>query len=532
MPARMPARSPALASLALLLAACSSAPPPPAERPPATPAPAAQPVAIPEPAADDPGPPSPFSVAAVGQSDDMFLAPLAGGHAFLITGKTVFDLEGDDVAYNEKRQAGLDQIPGALIGAGGAWPKSAWVATIEQLMRAGTSVLYRWEGLQWVPRRNNFGAQYGNSILLGFGPWSKGRTLALIVSQMGSGARFDVIDGSPAAPPKIVGPRTGGCSARVQPVAFASLESGEIFMAGRTCTDAHDAYSSPTEWENERWAVERWAAGAGKSKIDELPPLGSVTAIVALAPNDVYVGGNEAGDAARPALLHFDGTAWTTATPPGEGSGPFSALSKSPEGTLYAIVDGAVWSRVRGEPWERMRLPHGASGPMAAQQLWPRGDGDLWVLASGGLLHTRPPTKQFDLAAFDSNQPDAHDVLATMPKPPSPSCKTPFVLLYTLGKNAPEEYDYPATRAAIKGHPEFKGKVLFIEFERGERRMLGARVKDFKAGQALADLVRQKVPSSTPQLACHDPKPKRTLIIDFKTGDLDKFELPEGYGQN
>lgn len=107
-----------------------------------------------------------------------------------------------------------------------------------------------------------------------------------------------------------------------------------------------------------------------------------------------------------------------------------------------------------------------------------------------------------------------------LPGPPVDWCTTPFVLLYTLGRNAPASYDYPATRAALKGHREFAEKVSFVEFTREGRRYFGARVPDFDLGKQLATLVKAKVPGATPQLVCHDPPDLRPLDIDLATGEL------------
>ena len=91
-----------------------------------------------------------------------------------------------------------------------------------------------------------------------------------------------------------------------------------------------------------------------------------------------------------------------------------------------------------------------------------------------------------------------------------------------LGRGAPADYDYPATRAALKGHQELASDVSFVEFSREGRRYFGARVPDFEVGKKLAKLVKTKVAGSTPELVCHDPAVQRTLSIDLATGELTK----------
>jgi hypothetical protein len=99
------------------------------------------------------------------------------------------------------------------------------------------------------------------------------------------------------------------------------------------------------------------------------------------------------------------------------------------------------------------------------------------------------------------------------------SCETPFVLLYTLAKTAPADYDFPSTRDALKGHPELAGSS-FVEFSRGGKRFFGAAVPSGAIGQKLVDAVKGKVPGSTPQLVCDAPTPERTLTIDLVTGKI------------
>lgn len=419
MPSRTNAARTALVSLTLALAACSTpesltpsvaSPLPPAPVSTTEPPPAPEP---PAPAVTE-APASPFSlVARFDDSASLTLAPL-DGHAFLLVGTTVVDVEGDDLVLDAKKQSGLEKYQppsmlGQLIAAGGVWPRSAWLATVEVLGRGGTSVLYRWERSRWVAR----GGGYGNSTLVGFSPWSKGRTLALVSEQMGANARFDVISGprTPAPKPtRVKGRDAYPCSTRLFPSDFTALPSGEIFMLGTDCLAQKDNQTA--------WMVEHWAPGARTSTLTPLPNASSVGRIVALAPDEVYVAANEGEGESRPLLLRFDGSSWAPTAAPGEGKGELHHLSASPQGTLYALVDGAIWTRPRGGAWARVTLPALEGHAMAAAQLWVRSDGDLWALAAktdpsgkvrrdaltaNTLLHTRPPTRPF-----------------VMPEPPPP----------------------------------------------------------------------------------------------------------------
>jgi len=157
------------------------------------------------------------------------------------------------------------------------------------------------------------------------------------------------------------------------------------------------------------------------------------------------------------------------------------------------------------------------------QTVWPRAPGDDWVLAGTPgsarvvLLHTRPATKPIHLP--DPEQIAEEVRTRSMPAPLTRDCETPFVLLYTLSKSAPASYDFPSTRAALKGHLEFKSAEL-VEVTRIDKRYLGAKVPSVPLAIKLAEFIKQKVQGSTPQTACYNPRVTRTIDLDYATGEL------------
>ena len=100
-----------------------------------------------------------------------------------------------------------------------------------------------------------------------------------------------------------------------------------------------------------------------------------------------------------------------------------------------------------------------------------------------------------------------------------PQCQTPFVLLYTLAKTAPADYDFPSTRDALKGHTELSS-AKFLEFSRGGKRFFGAAVPSGDVGKKLVEAVKGKVAGSSPQLVCDAPTAERTIAIDLATGKI------------
>jgi hypothetical protein len=227
-------------------------------------------------------------------------------------------------------------------------------------------------------------------------------------------------------------------------------------------------------------------------------------------------------------FVHFDGSRWQEKKSPVPGL--VQSLTAASDGTLLVTND-------RGEIYAGKALEALAPVPLPAEvlavsekplvvSLWSRAPGDLWAVVAmltpaekGGwttkrryLLHTRPAKGKLPTVEEFRQKERAY----RLPGPPVEWCPTPFVLLYTLGKKAPADYDYPSTRDALRGHREFGVKgVEFLEFERLGKRFFGARVPDFDLGKQLAALVKDKVPGSTPELVCHDPPTLRTLSIDL-----------------
>jgi hypothetical protein len=270
----------------------------------------------------------------------------------------------------------------------------------------------------------------------------------------------------------------------------------------------------------------------------------SITGLAALSATNVFVSaletiGSGPGAERRDTgyFAHFDGKSWRQLALPVPGG--LRALWSHPSGALYGSdATDQLWSASKAEPgapWTRVTFPaqivHDSSESTRLLQLWLHAPGDVWAHVQVGvegkgarsyLLHTRPAVNA--LPTFEAFK--RTDAELALPGPPVDWCQTPFVLLYTLGRNAPANYDYPSTRAALKGHREFENEAAFIEFQREGRRYFGARVSDFKLGKRLATLVKDKVPGATPQLVCHEPAPLRTLDIDLVTGEIKSTTAP------
>ena len=525
---------------ALWLAACGGGPAPVGSPqvakalPPANVAPAPKP----EPTASAAKPASPFHV--LGELPVELSLFGAGERGFLISQAGVeLQLVGDEIVQDPLLKRGLPVTPFMLAvdGVGGRYPDAFWMSTTEPRGRTGFSSLWRWDGNNWQ-RHASMGDTH---FVLGILPWVGGRMLALEQSGMAFDASFVVLSGdSRVTLPKFTKSKSKEefefCKTQLKPDQWATLPTGDVFAVGQRCDPEQDY---------QELAVERWVPGAKTSTIDimpgihepgDLPSVGyRAVGVAAISASDVFVAafkdtwGPDTPTKTQPYFAHFDGKTWQALPSPIPGA--VRSLWTEPGGGVFASNDKSeLWARSAGGQWSPIIWPSTLTeqGELKLVGFWPRAAGDDWAVVEvlsqqkgrvAYLLHTRPAVNGVpSLEAMSKKERSLR-----LPGPPVERCETRFVLLYTLARKAPADYDYPATRKALKGHSELAVEgVRFVEFEREGRRYFGARVPDFDLGEKLAKLVKDKVPGSTPELVCLDPLENRTLDIDLKTGDLRK----------
>lgn len=537
---------------AVSLLACGGSPPPAAA--PSAPQQAAPAVAVsgrvaPEPAPNvaPPAPVSPFVV--LGQLPADLTLHGVGAQGFLVSASGIeLSLVGDEVEQDPLLKRGLPLPTTEMFEAGGVagrWPDAAWLATTHPYARTGFSTLWSWNGKQWSRQRSTTPGFFVDAIQ----PWISGSFLALEQSGMLFDARFRVFRAPPGAVlPQFDPVQRGGdfslCVTPIRAAGFVAFASGDVVVAGLRCDPASTKIEP---------VVVRWAPGRARGVTDVLPGTGGesgaeassweVTAVAASSPTDVFVAAvkswstkpdNERHTAQY--FAHFDGKQWSQLPAPvPEGVQRLWVLA---DGSLLALSPwGEIWSSTSEPltaPWTRVPLPQLAQHPQERTQvlgLWPRAPGDYWavarvtapdatgrgVLKREYLLHTRPATKPLPTL----QEIAVRERELRLPGPPVDVCPTPFVLLYTLGRNAPLDYDYPATRAALKGQSQWQSSLSFLEFTREGRRYFGARVPNFELGKQLASLVKAKVAGATPQLVCHDPPDHRPLRLNLSTGEIE-----------
>ena len=354
-------------------------------------------------------------------------------------------------------------------------------------------------------------------------------------------AKFILLSGDKNVPVPVLAKRKNVesfCRTELMVQAFDTLPAGDVIAAGQRC-DEESAGSL---------GVGRWAPGAKLGIIETLPGSAmlaepthqtsfNVVGVAVRSATDISVAAQKSDwrdgqpSVGSTYLARFDGTRWHEV--PWKHGGSITTLDTTGDRTLIVMTD-------RGELYMGSSLDALRSVPLPSvlqtddtvpfvSSVWSPAAGNVWAIVEkrkrmqdgmpdpntggdGFLVHTRPATKPLpSVEEFEQKERAFR-----LPGPPVEWCQTPFVLLYTLGKKAPPDYDYPSTRDALRGHREFAVEgVEFIEFERMERRYFGARIPDFDLGKKLAKLVKDKVPGATPELVCHDPPAKRTLTVDL-----------------
>jgi hypothetical protein len=466
----------------------------------------------------------------------------------------------------------------------GDWPKSGKLSLNLPGERGGTDVDYTWNGASWVEspaqRFSDMPSEvarfYYTGGLFGTASWG-GRPLYYI--------KVARSEKEPAAPAFRLGGRGGGaapspargagaCPTKLAGYAeIGNLASGDLYGLGKLCTSSDD-YDYLTQHGRGGLAIERWRKGSTTSEITVLPGSEIMGSLMHHAteyvegPGElswVYATFNEDEKVSIPYIARFDGKAWANVSPPSkqaikgfhvnkDGSvwielesefyrrrgdawervapdvakGDIQWSATAPDGTLWARFGEDLWHLTSAGTWEKAILPKdGDKQRLAAESVHWLGD-EMLILARGpasmdmALFGSKKADKVLDLAAGEGDAPAAKAPAFGRVTPPTPGCKSLFVVLYKLSRVAPPDFDFPLTREALKGHTEL-ADVRFAETEDGGTRYLVAFVPSFARGQKLVKLVEAKVQSSRPQMLCGEPpRTNREIKIDLRTGALVK----------
>jgi hypothetical protein len=407
------------------------------------------------------------------------------------------------VVAEESLSEGLTGF-GAIVGVAGHWPDDAWVTFITGNGRIGWGELYRWSKTVWM---HDSSLNQGR-VFLGFSSWSQHRLLAMAIDTPMLGpprVEFRVPGGK--RPALKLTPGSGTCPYAINPLAFAATRRGDVFVFGSRCTD--DEEDTP-----QAAAVEWFAPGASKST---LVPIESQTLAARHIWEDTpFAFADRDGDEIVACLgggplVRFDGKSFRAVDSP---HGGVESLAYAGDGTLWAVATGAVYSRGKAGKWRPEPLPAGAAPA-------------LRVLAQGDAVYVQSASAVYGLGPLVEPAPVLEYQWGRTPRsfkiawPATKDCETPFVLLYAFTKVTPTDYDFPLTRAALKGHTEF-ASTRFVVTREGDKRYFGAFVPSYVLGKKLVGLVEKKVNGSKPAMLCANPVVERELAIDLVTGNAKK----------
>lgn len=282
----------------------------------------------------------------------------------------------------------------------------------------------------------------------------------------------------------------------VHPSHFGGMKDGTLISIGRACTGG--------------LVAEVWKPGQATSQVMKLSADSTVAdggAVLAGRRDDAWA---LTGD-----VRHFDGTAWRSIAPPAPKAS-FKSGAVGVDGTLWAIDgDGAVWT-LANDAWTRAQLPVDAK----AESVAVTDDGDVWMAANGVLFrHARAgeatgAAPSIPMVAAKDRPKSRRPVT-----PGSTRCPQNVVVLFGFTKVTPDDYDFPLTRKAIKGHTEL-ADVKFVVTRDAGRKFFAALTPTYDVAKKVVAAVEKGVQGSKPQVVCADPEVVRELQIDLRTGDV------------
>lgn len=372
----------------------------------------------------------------------------------------------------------------------GTWPGTVHVLAVGDTGRTGIAEHFLLDGKGIHPTSARAGswyvgvAQVGPSLLALEAPsmpFSPPKVVAI------SGAA-QVYKPAPADPTKCEYQKSA-----VFPSLFTGTTKGTLLSYGLDCSGSA--------------AVESWAAAGKPSTVTSLASFGDAdaAAIVPGVNGEAWLLGKK--------LLHFDGAAWKEQARPEAET--FNEGAVAPDGTLWAIASSGGVYTLRAGAWSAERLPPAAT----ANHLAIAKDGTVWITTANALLRSRRPNDGEGVKVAAKAGPPLKKKKAFSPG--GPRCTSNVVVLYAFTKVTPDDYDFPLTRKAIKGHKELS-KVQFVVTKDAGQKYFSAVSPDFSTANKVREIIEKGVKDAKPAIVCAEPEIVRELKIDLTTGDVQK----------
>lgn len=415
---------------------------------------------------------------------------------FVTSGSILLELADGQVRTDDDFSDGLPLFA-EVTGVVGRLPKAATLTLITSNGRIGWGEVYRWDKTHW----KRASALPQGSLYYGMSEWSQDRQLALVVqgwpAQNPPKREFRLLRGKGAVPQLTAG-STAECTTLADPLGFRAFPSGEVVLIGARCG-------------GEGGVVEWWASGARTSTVVALPGVridpdgmfdGKGVRASAHGDEKLIVGGG-------PFLIRLASDGVTLVKPP---PGDVTAVAHTADGVAWVVAGGKVYRRA-GESWESVPFADGGTEPVTG--IAARGE-DVFVTRPSSLYALAPPAG----AAQALDITWRSEVRSIKIAPAARDwCETPFVLMYAFTRVTPADYDFPMSRAALKGQKQFEG-VRLVVTEEGDKKYFGAFTTSVALGRQLVERIESQVKGSKPVLLCAQPRVVREIKMNFATGDV------------
>jgi hypothetical protein len=386
----------------------------------------------------------------------------------------------------------------------GGWPDGLDVMVNARSDRTGSTERYTLETSGWVihkpPCAGN--CRYGAGDM-GEIQQVGSRLLVLFRGNVGQ-PHFQVLRGA-ALSPRLT-PATAKCSTTspeaprvlVWPSIFGGTRDDTVISFGDSCAGGQ--------------RIEVWKSGSATSTVTRIPePAGSKPASTE---GQIVAGVNHDAWLLAGRVFHYDGEWKEIATPPGTS---FYGGTVARDGSLWILDQKTIWKRV-GETWSEVSLP--ADFKPEEVEL-ATSEGEVWVLGDGLLLRQKHEGETPISTLPPRNEQGERVTHRKVIRPGSVHCRQNLVVLHAFTKVTPEDYDFPLTRKALKGHTEL-GNVRFAITSDSGKKYLTAMTPSFESGKKIVALIEKGIPGAKPQLICAEPEIVGELLFDLQTGEIER----------
>jgi hypothetical protein len=285
-------------------------------------------------------------------------------------------------------------------------------------------------------------------------------------------------------------------SSEVAPASLGGSASGLLFSVGFRCTGD--------------FAVETWPAGSTKSTITSLeaPKGHAFNTPIAVAGG----AGDDAWIFSKPAY-HYDGKTWTKV----DFTAAISKAVVAPDGTVWAVdTDGSLFKGgLVG--FQKVTIPEDAK----VSDLAMTGEGNVWIAAGDALMRLKKQGDGASSVKVATTTAPANTKKAPRFEVGGKNCNSNVVVLYGFTKVTPDDYDFPLTRKALKGHTELDG-ARFVVTKDGGQKFFAALPRTFDQAVKIAGIIEKGVQGSKPQIVCANPEIVREVELNLATGEVVK----------